>query len=1400
MDPNSSAPRPPADAEKDLRTVLTPTDDRTILVGGSGDSAGGSSVVLPPENYKVGSEIARGGMGAILEAEDRKLGRKVAMKVMRLEVDASEDQRQRFIREATVLARLEHPNIVPIHELGRDAQGRLFYTMKLVHGQTLQAILNSLKTGDAVATQHYTLDRLLTIFRKVCDALSLAHARGVIHRDLKPENVMVGEFGEVLLMDWGIAKEMRNAEGGTRNEAGVEDDLSAFRLPRSELGSTLVGSIMGTPQYMSPEQADGRLDDIDQRSDVFSLGGILYAILTLRTPVEGATVDEVLQNIRAGAIRTPTEFNTVQAMARGKRARRGAIPRPEQFFPLRHCPSERVPSALAAVAMKALAVKREDRYATVAEFAADIEAYQGGYATSAEHAGFGTQLMLLVKRNKILSASVALLVALSVIFTARVVAERNRVKQALVEADKQRQIAQDSLVEADRQRRNAQESLVEQQRQTVKLTMREAMNLCEHGEVGRGLQWMVRALKVAVEIGDREQERIIRFNLGAWSHVNHELLFAWRPPPPGVMRAVAFSPDGKRLLATGFRNTAQLWEPAAGKPVGPALEHGSAVLAVAFSGDGKVMATGSRDRTARVWDVATGKPRGEPMVHMAEVFSLALNHDGSRLITGSFDEKPPAVGPHRPRRAQVWDTVSGREVCAPLRWAGRNWRGYLWPLTISPDGKTAFTGVADWDAQFWDATTGKPLGKPISTLNRTSSRWFLAGCFSPDGTKLATGSSDYALRLWDVKTQMPIGDPMFHPDYVTTLAFSPDGTEIVSGAKDQAVRIWNVATGRQAGPSLMQRDQVDFVALGPNGTTVWTGSRDGLSARDPMIRCWAVGGERPLTPPLTHAKEVWHAHFLPDGKTMITTTETDTAYWWDIATGKKTGETKVPGGGHIHASALSRDGKMLAIGTCGEWSARVGDALPANLTAGDTVLPRFIYKNVVWALAVSRDGTRVIAGGKSKDAQVFDAATAKPVGTPMKHTDEVTRVALSPDGKLALTGGDDRIARLWDAETSKPLCDPLPHDEAVRAAEFSPDGRTFVTANGPNLWFWDTATHERTGTPLQLDEYVQRATFSPDGRLIVTVGDRATIVWDAASGNHLGPPLPHAGAGYAEFSRDGSRILTCGRDKTARVWLAPRSADGPVEKIALWVDTITGAEWDGHNAIRALDSATWLRRRLQLAASGGAPLPPQITMTVPVNEKRRIDLLAFADVNLDAIEGSPAKPGQPGGSWQRTKDAVRSPGRESSRLDLPVLITGDYLLRLRFTMRDGLSAMDVPFSVGDRVATLIFGAGKRNGLEMINHLKAEADDNPTRVGEFKLDRDQPHDLLIAVKLAGDDSTITVTLDGKKFIEWTGPQTALDPELRGYRKGILGLKPWATVIDFHAWELEFIDGSTQSNAR
>jgi serine/threonine protein kinase len=408
---------------------------------------------LDGKKYKVITTINRGGMGVILQTRDLRIRRTVAMKVMRTSSQFSRENVLRFIDEAQLTGQLEHPNIVPIYELGTDEQGEIYYTMKFVNGTTLDDVLRGIRHARQKTIDKYPLGALMTIFQKVCDAVAYAHAKGVVHRDLKPENIMIGSFGEVLVMDWGLAK---NITGGRREpppeptpEAAMQahapfDDLRGFE--------TMHGLIVGTPPYISPEQARGELDHIDGRSDIYVLGGILYAILTLRPPVEGETVHEVVEKILTSDISPPSSHNQpVKKSPRPASAVASPDGAPPEIVVFAHCPGKRIPDGLSAVAMKALALDPADRYQNVEDLQADIEAFQGGFATKAERAGWLKHALLFAGRHK---KEVALFAIFAVLFHVLVIGfflqltqDRARALASEKRALEQEKLAAERLVE-----------------------------------------------------------------------------------------------------------------------------------------------------------------------------------------------------------------------------------------------------------------------------------------------------------------------------------------------------------------------------------------------------------------------------------------------------------------------------------------------------------------------------------------------------------------------------------------------------------------------------------------------------------------------------------------------------------------------------------------------------------------------------------------------------------------------------------------------------------------------------------------------------------------------------------------------------------------------------------------
>ena len=313
------------------------------------------------DKYKVGAVVAEGGMGIVREAFDMTCKRVVAIKEISKNRSIPPEDLSRFIEEAQITSQLEHPNIVPIHEVGFDSQQNAFYAMKFVKGVTLTEVLLGIRKARENFAERYPLSRLLNVFQKVCDAVAFAHWRGIAHCDLKPDNIMICDFGEVMLMDWGLAQKVGSPLPVQKGPA-CDDTVFGISERPSKIDSTTrttTGRILGTPGFIAPERISGG-ELVDIRSDIYSLGATLYSILTLRPPVTGADINDVLRKILTGDIRSPVAWND-------------ELP---QGFP--HCPEGKVPPALSEVVMTAMSLDAADRYASVKDLQQEVEAYQNG--------------------------------------------------------------------------------------------------------------------------------------------------------------------------------------------------------------------------------------------------------------------------------------------------------------------------------------------------------------------------------------------------------------------------------------------------------------------------------------------------------------------------------------------------------------------------------------------------------------------------------------------------------------------------------------------------------------------------------------------------------------------------------------------------------------------------------------------------------------------------------------------------------------------------------------------------------------------------------------------------------------------------------------------------------------
>ncbi|HSA23726.1 MAG TPA: protein kinase, partial [Myxococcota bacterium] len=736
------------------------------------------------------AEVGRGGIGRVLLAFDEHLGREVALKEL-LTPEGPAGLRPsaqlassvaRFLREARVTGQLEHPNIVPVYELGRRADGTLYYTMKMVRGRTLR---------DAIRAARDLPGRLelLKHFVDLCQAVAYAHSRGVVHRDLKPENVMLGEFGETVVLDWGLAKVL-----GAADIRGEELAREAARIRDVQTGQTVDGTAIGTPNYMSPEQADGRLEEVNERSDVWSLGAVLYEILTGRPPFEGATVFEVLGKVlRAEPVR-------VASAAPG------------------------APRELASVCQKALSKDRAQRYQSAKALAEEVGAFLTGGRVRAYEYGLGDLLGRFALRHK-LPLSVAgvfllLLAGLGVWAYLNEVRGRETAERLRGAAEQAGQQARHRWAEAHRE--GARAALTRGELLEARAKLRTSLE--EADSVGSRVLWgKARALPevwrkalgalvyhVAFSPDGRE--------VAAAGHDRSIYLLDVDTAELRVLRGhtdwvatVGYSPDGGRLVSTSADRTLRIWDTRTGRSLRVLSGHTSAIHDAAWSPDGALLASCGQDRSVRLWQASSGAELMRIDGHAEIVWSVAFSPDGALLASAD-----------RAGWLRLWDPRTG----APLGAVREGERGHAC-LEFSRDGRWLAAGGGEGTVRVWGVAALRAGGSPRSQLA-------LAGhadgvqdlAFSPDGTLLASVSFDHHVRLWGLPEGQPLADLEAHQNYVGGVDFSPDGRLLVTGSEDHSVALWRLPLQTPARVAHGHADQVFALAVSPDGQRLASGAAD----------------------------------------------------------------------------------------------------------------------------------------------------------------------------------------------------------------------------------------------------------------------------------------------------------------------------------------------------------------------------------------------------------------------------------------------------------------------------------------------------------------------------------------------------------------------------------------------
>jgi len=1048
------------------------TLDESAVIEGPGTKIG---------RYKLLELIGEGGMGLVYLAEQKEpVKRRVAFKIIKPGMD-SRQVIARFEAERQVLALLDHPNIAHVLDAGTTETGRPYFVMEYVKGLSIIQYCDRNKLN---------IEQRLKLFRQVCEGVHHAHQKGIIHRDLKPSNILVSVHEDRVvpkIIDFGIAK------ATTRPLT----DKTVF---------TYQGQMLGTPEYMSPEQVDLATQDIDIRSDIYSLGVVLYELLAGVLPFERESLArlgfvEVQRTIREQEPASPSS----RLSGLGEQAKAIAESRRTQVVPLARC----LHRELEWIPLKAMRKDRCRRYRSAAELADDVQNYLDGRPLIAGPETTVYRVKKFVRRHAGSVATAALVAAAIVLGLVVSTAMYLRAE----DARRKENIARTRAEQAERTTKEKAEEL---RRILHANSIQLADEKCRDGNV-----------KHARELLDSCPKDLRGWEWDRLSHIMDQSSLTLRGHNE-IVRSAAISPDGKRVVSSGDDATIRIWDAETGTQLVKRQGQEGDAYCVTYSPDGRSIASGGRDGKVRIWDAATGEPVRVLSGHGGTIQVVVFTPDGKEIVVGGDDGS-----------IRRWDAATGLEL-KTVREDGTSVRS----LAFGTDGRWIISDNSG--VKIWDASTGAEI-KTLEGVGTAS--------FSPDGKYIA-GLGRNTIKVWNASTGEQVASLGGRSGEIREFTFTGDSRYVVFGGWPCAISVWDLSTRSDVRILLGHESPIHSIVSARDGKRLVSGSRDGT------IKVWDLtcDRERVILRSPGGVGDVL-AGVSPDGRRAVTYAFWGSSIWiYDTTTGMEVATLRKPGA-EIHAALLSVDGKRIVSGNS-DGTVDVWDT-----DRGTNVRTLHRHVRAVVSVAFTPDGRRIISGGMDKTIKVSDTESGAELTTLLGHAAGVRSLACSPDGRHIVSGGIDGIVKVWDLAVGKEVATLRGHSRGVISVSFSPDGQRIVSASFDGaLKVWDAATCVEVRTLRGHNGLAQSAAYSPDGKRIVSGGaDHTVRVWDAITGTELLTVGGYEAPIWSTvFTPDGKTIAVAGPGVTLLESAVPPGGYGP-RKAAEAARTIVDELYEQHS-------------------------------------------------------------------------------------------------------------------------------------------------------------------------------------------------------------------------------------------